>query len=80
MGEGDCRGLKEMNVEFQLNLLSLVGAYGSGVKKKAEWLLKNRYYDWAGSDTHNLAVWEEAIYKKQLTGNVLQFLATHFPK
>ena len=41
MDAGDYRQLKEMNVMFQLNLSSIVGGYGTEVKKKAEWLLKN---------------------------------------
>ena len=56
MDAGDYRQLKEMNVMFQLNLSSIVGGYGTEVKKKAEWLLKNGFYDLAGSDTHGLAV------------------------
>lgn len=40
MNEKDYWRLKGMNVRFQLNLLSLVGAYGPEVRGKAEWLLK----------------------------------------
>ena len=65
MDEDDYRQLKEMNVKFQLNLFSLVGAHGIEVRKKAEWLLKNGFYDLTGSDTHGLAVLEANIYKKK---------------
>ena len=64
MDESDYGHLKEMNVLFQLNLSSIVGGYGSEVKKKAEWLLKNGFYDLAGSDTHCLAAWETTIARK----------------
>ena len=66
MDENDYRKLKEMNVMFQLNLFSLVGAYGTGIRKKAGWLMKNGLYDVAGSDTHNLAVLEATLYKQKL--------------
>jgi len=64
MDESDYRQLKGMNVLFQLNLSSIVGGYGSEVKKKAGWLLKNGFYDLTGSDTHCLAAWETTIAGK----------------
>lgn len=77
MDENDYRTLKEMNVMFQLNLFSLVGAYGTGVRKKAGWLMKNGFYNLAGSDTHNLAVLETILYKQRLpqTGHEQVFKA-----
>lgn len=39
---------------FQLNLLSLTGYYGRSVQELATWLLKENYYDLAGTDLHNL--------------------------
>lgn len=44
--------LKELGVRFQLNLLSLDGAYGKGVQQKAKDLLKRGFYDCFGSDLH----------------------------
>ncbi len=64
MDAGDYRQLKEMNVMFQLNLSSIVGGYGTEVKKKAEWLLKNGFYDVAGSDVHRFEAWETTIARK----------------
>lgn len=46
--------LKESNVKFQLNLLSLTGAYGDTAHKKANKLLKRDYYSCMGTDIHNL--------------------------
>ena len=66
MDENDYRQLKRLNVKFQLNLFSLVGAYGTGARKKAGWLLKNGFYDLTGSDTHDLAVLKQTIYKQKL--------------
>ena len=64
MNENDYRQLKEVKVKFQLNLFSLVDAYGIEARKKAEWLLKNNFYDLAGSDTHRLGVWKSLLYAK----------------
>jgi protein-tyrosine phosphatase len=45
--------LKDAGCYFQLNLLSLSGHYGEEVQKLAEYLLKQNYYDLAGTDLHN---------------------------
>lgn len=46
--------LKKLEVQFQLNLLSSVGYYGSSVAKTAEFLLKENFIDFVGSDVHHL--------------------------
>ena len=58
--------LHNEGVKFQLNLPSICGAYGSTVKKRALWLLKNNLYDAIGSDTHC----EEGV--KFIMGNKLE--------
>ena len=73
MGESDYQQLKGIGVKFQLNLFSLVGAYGVETKKKAEWLLKNDFYNLMGSDIHRLALYEEMIRKK-MQKNILERL------
>jgi tyrosine-protein phosphatase YwqE len=45
--------LKDAGCFFQLNLLSLSGYYGGGVQELAEYLLKKKYYDLAGTDMHH---------------------------
>lgn len=45
---------KDKRFKFQLNLLSLAGAYGSTAKAKAHYLLKEGLYDFVGSDMHGL--------------------------
>ena len=52
MEDKDYRQLKSMDVRFQLNLLSLAGAYGKDARKKAQTLLKKGMYDYAGTDIH----------------------------
>lgn len=61
--------LKGMDIEFQLNIPSLIGAYGPEVKSKAELLLKAGMYDYSGTDLHRLSSLEhllEAEIKKKL--------------
>lgn len=46
--------LKDMGIKFQLNYFSLLGKYGEGAKKKAEYLQKHGMYDCSGTDLHRL--------------------------
>lgn len=48
------RQWKEKGVLFQLNLPSVVGAYGPEVQRKADWLLKEGMYDYCGTDIHSI--------------------------
>lgn len=61
MEEADYRRLKEMDILFQMNIISLVGGYGETAQKKAEWLLNNGMIDMLGSDLHNLEAFERLI-------------------
>ncbi|MCH5229175.1 MAG: capsular biosynthesis protein [Muribaculaceae bacterium] len=54
MDEKDYRRLKENGVLFQMNFMSIVGAYGETARKKAEWLLDAGMIDMMGSDVHRL--------------------------
>jgi protein-tyrosine phosphatase len=45
--------IKELDVLFQLNLLSSVGYYGTHVSKVADYLLKADLIDFVGSDIHH---------------------------
>jgi tyrosine-protein phosphatase YwqE len=45
---------KDKRYKFQLNLLSLAGAYGKPAMVKSHYLLKEGMYDYVGSDMHNL--------------------------
>lgn len=46
--------LQEMQVEFQVNLLSFAGYYGEVPKKMAYWMLENGYVNFLGSDAHHM--------------------------
>ena len=54
MEEKDYNKLKEAGMLFQMNLLSLIGAYGETARKKSEWLLNKGMVDLLGSDIHRL--------------------------
>ena len=72
MDKEDYEQLKRLNVAFQLNLPSLVGAYGADAKRKAQWLLENMYYQFKGTDIHRLTSWETIAHKKQIPKDVVQ--------
>lgn len=54
MDMGDYEQWKQEGVLLQLNIPSLVGAYGRDVQYKAEKLLDKEMYDYCGTDTHTL--------------------------
>lgn len=54
MSETDYIKLKSMCVKFQLNMFSLLGAYGNVASKNAQWLIKQSFIDFIGSDLHSL--------------------------
>ena len=56
MEEKDYKRLKDEGILFQMNLLSLVGAYGEQAKRKAEWLLDNDMIDYLGTDIHKFEI------------------------
>lgn len=45
--------LKELGVLFQLNFLSVMGHYGAAIKKTADHLLKQQFYELAGTEGHD---------------------------
>lgn len=74
MDKENYKQLKNLNIAFQLNLPSMVGAYGQDSKHKAEWLLQNMYYSFYGTDTHSKYMWEEYANKKVINRDVLNML------
>lgn len=45
--------LKTAGYLFQLNIMSLAGAYGKSVHELAKYFIKHQYYELAGTDLHN---------------------------
>ncbi|MFV8372631.1 tyrosine-protein phosphatase [Flavobacterium sp. LB2P74] len=61
--------LKRAGCLFQLNLLSVVGYYGTGITKIAEQLLQKGMYDYVGSDVHHdnhIAAFEQKVNVKDV--------------
>lgn len=55
MEEKDYAELKNKGILFQMNILSLTGAYGETARKKAELLISKGWVDFLGTDVHRLA-------------------------
>lgn len=45
--------LRATDCLFQINLLSTTGFYGTAVQELTDFLIKNEYYDYVGTDLHN---------------------------
>jgi tyrosine-protein phosphatase YwqE len=67
--------LKDAGCLFQLNLLSLTGGYGRSVADLAAWLMKNEFYDIAGTDLHHTGHLE-ALKKYQANHQLKDWLNT----
>jgi protein-tyrosine phosphatase len=46
--------LKEKGCLLQLNMLALTGYYGKAVKQAADYMMKERLYDYIGTDMHHV--------------------------
>lgn len=56
--------LKNSGCKFQLNLLSLSPHYGKDVQQTANKLLKENFYDFVGTDVHNIGHIEKLKFVK----------------
>ena len=66
--------LKRMGVLFQLNLPSLLGAYGKGVQERAKWLLEGQHYDFVATDVHRLKYLHNALTGKRLSKSHVELI------
>ncbi|MEI6124298.1 MAG: CpsB/CapC family capsule biosynthesis tyrosine phosphatase [Bacteroidota bacterium] len=71
--------LKDREVFFQLNVLSLTDIYSQVVHRTAKWLIENSMVDFIGSDIHNqsqLGFYKKAfaakLFEKVITSNALK--------
>lgn len=69
--------IKEMGVKFQLNITSLMGAYGKQVKERAEYLLNEGYYNYSGSDCHSYHATQRAFEHKTLKKKIVNSIHQH---
>lgn len=65
---------KDKRYKFQLNLLSLGGAYGSAAVAKSKFLLREGFYDYLGSDMHGLNNFERFLPEIRLRGKDIERL------
>lgn len=63
-----------MGVKLQMNLMSLVGAYGKPAQVKATNLLMKGYYSFFGSDLHRLKAFQAGVDAKELKKEVVERL------
>lgn len=61
MDMSDYSDLHSKDIKFQLNILSLCGAYGNEAKYKSQMLLKEGLYFISGSDLHSKQIFEEWV-------------------
>ena len=65
---------KDRGYKFQLNLLSLAGAYGDPAYEKSHYMLKQGMYDYVGSDMHGLDNFRRFLPEIRLTTKELDQL------
>ena len=65
---------RDKRYKFQLNLLSLAGAYGKPAMAKAHYLLKEGMYDYVGSDMHGLGNYERFLPEIRLSSKNIERL------
>ena len=61
MSENDYLRLKSMNIQFQLNLFSLLGLYGKDVQKRAKMLHRQGFCKYIGTDLHRITTLRDAL-------------------
>ena len=69
MEKDDYRKLKNLGIQLQLNLLSLVGIYGEAAKQNAKWMLKEKMYSYVGTDIHSKVHFFKNISQKKILLN-----------
>ena len=63
---------RDKRYKFQLNLLSLAGAYGPATVARANYLLKEDFYDYIGSDMHGLSNFERFLPELRLSSKNIE--------
>lgn len=64
--------LVKSGIKLQINLLSLGGYYSPNAKKLAQWLIKNGYYSFFGTDAHTTEHLDliQEVYQSKLFGSI----------
>lgn len=69
---------KDKDYLFQLNLLSLAGAYGIEAVAKSHYMLKQGMYDFVGSDMHNVDSYRRFLHQIKLDKKEMEQLRRLF--
>lgn len=64
MSHDKYKELIDKGVRFQLNVTSLAGAYGPDVRRDAEYIYRQGWYSYMGSDLHSLNSFKHRINEK----------------
>ena len=76
MEDSDYERLVSMKVKLQLNIVSLVGAYGKPAQEKAQMLLSKGCYSFFGSDLHRLRAFMAGVNVKGLKKEQVTMLSS----
>ena len=76
MEDSDYERLVSMKVKLQLNIVSLVGAYGKPAQEKAQMLLSKSCYSFFGSDLHRLRAFMAGVNVKGLKKEQVAMLSS----
>ena len=75
MEKSDYRRLHEMGCILQLNLPSILGFYGEGARKRAQYILDKGWYSMTGSDCHRYRIIQTQYGKHELKKKTIRQLA-----
>jgi len=68
--------LKDMGVYFQVNILSLIGFYGEGSRRKAFEMIEKGWVEFLGTDMHN-TLYAQALIDASHDRKVIKLLEKH---
>ena len=71
--------LKDLGFAFQLNLLSLTGQYGASTVNTAKYLIKEKLYDYLGTDLHH-HTHLSSLQHPAMQHTISQFIPNYFFK
>lgn len=78
LSDKEIEALKTQGYELQMNLMSLAGIYGNGIRRRAELFLEKGWYTYVGSDLHRLSVYQHALQKIELSRKQIRQIETLF--
>ena len=68
--------LKDMGVYFQVNILSLIGFYGEGPRRKAFEMIEKGWVEFLGTDMHN-TLYAQALIDATHDRKIIKLIEKH---